>query len=58
MYFFFWKLWLILTIFYRLRIDGFLKQISVGDENNIWGINSRDEAFYRRGNIWVQGNLS
>ncbi|CAB4424458.1 unnamed protein product [Rhizophagus irregularis] len=43
-----------------MRIDGFLKQISVGDENNVWGVNSKDEVFYRRNNIWVQapGNLS
>ncbi|CAG8602840.1 15172_t:CDS:2 [Funneliformis mosseae] len=43
-----------------MRVDGFLKQIAVGDENNIWGINSKDEVFYRRGNVWIQapGNLS
>ncbi|CAG8695748.1 7431_t:CDS:2, partial [Funneliformis caledonium] len=30
------------------------------DENNIWEINSKDEVFYRRGNVWIQasGNLS
>lgn len=40
-----------------MRIDGFLKQISVGDENNVWGVNSKDEVFYRRDNIWVQGMI-
>ena len=46
------------TFLYRIRVDGFLKQISVGDENHVWGVNSKDEVFYIRDGIWVQGNLS
>ena len=36
------------------QIAGSLKQISVGNASNVWGVNSDDEIYRRSGNSWTQ----
>jgi len=49
----------IYCIFNRVKVDGFLVQISVGDKSHVWGVNRADNIYYRtNGDIngtWIQG---